>query len=64
MKNNINYWIEKSGYKKKWIAKELGVSNEVLSRWVNNKSKPSVENLFKLAALLGCKVDDLYTLED
>lgn len=64
MKSNINYWIEKRGYKKKWVAKQLGVSNEVFSRWVNDKSIPSVENLFKLAALLECKVDDLYTLED
>jgi len=63
MKCNINYWIEQSGYKKKWIAKQFGVSQEVLSRWINNKNMPSVENLFRLAALLKCKVDDLYTLE-
>ena len=60
LKSNMNYWIEKSGYRKKWIAGQMGVSQEVLSRWINNKSKPSVENLFKLAKLLDCKVDDLY----
>ncbi len=59
----INDWIEKRGYKKKWIAKQLGVSQEVLSRWINGKNMPSVENLFRLAALLECKVDDLYKLK-
>ena len=60
MKNNINMWIAKRGYKKKWVAEQLGVSQTVLSRWINNKSIPSLENTFKLAHILNCKVDDLY----
>ncbi|GGJ62155.1 helix-turn-helix domain-containing protein [Virgibacillus salexigens] len=64
MKSLINEQIEKRGYKKKWVSQELGVSQEVLSRWVNGKSMPSVENLFKLAELLDCKVDDLYEKVD
>ena len=60
MKNNIDYWIEKRGYKKKWIADQLGVSKNVLSRWIHNRSDPSLENAFKLARLLDCKVDDLF----
>jgi DNA-binding XRE family transcriptional regulator len=62
MTNNINYWIEKRGYKKKWIAQQLGVSDVVLSRWINNKSIPSLENALRLAALLECTVDDLFQL--
>ena len=60
MKNNIDYWIDKRGYKKKWIAEQLGVTNTVLSRWINNHSNPSLENALKLARLLDCKVDDLF----
>ncbi len=60
MKCLINEHIENSGYKKKWIAKQLGISQEVLSRWANGHSMPSVNNLFKLAKILDCKVDDLY----
>ena len=60
LKNNLNKWITKSGYKKKYIADELGVSQTVLSRWISGKSNPSLENAFKLAELLRCKVDDLY----
>lgn len=60
MKSNINVWIAKSGMSKKEVAKKIGVSRNVLSRWANNHNHPSLENAFKLADLLGCKVDDLY----
>jgi len=64
MKSNINVWIAKSEMSKKEVAEKMGISQTVLSRWVNNKSMPSVENLFKLADILNCKVDDLYEKEN
>lgn len=60
MESNIDFWIEKRGYKKKWVAEQMGVSQNVLSRWITGRSKPSLENAFRLAELLDCKVDDLY----
>lgn len=63
LKSNIDYWIEKNGYKKRWVADKIGVSQVVLSRWINNHSKPSLVNTFKLAQLLDCKVDDLFDYE-
>lgn len=63
LKSNIEYWIEKRGYKKKYVAEKLGVSPTVLSRWINDKSMPSVNNLFALSIILKCQVDDLYKVE-
>ncbi|QBP06971.1 XRE family transcriptional regulator [Virgibacillus phage Mimir87] len=60
MKCYINVWIAKSEMSKKEVAEKMAVSQTVLSRWANGHSMPSVNNLFKLAKLLGCKVDDLY----
>lgn len=60
MENNINEWIEKRGYKKKWVAEQLKVSQNVLSRWINGHSMPSLEKALHLADILDCKVDDLY----
>ena len=60
MKSNIGEIIESRGYKKKWVAEQIGVSQNVLSRWINDGSMPSVLKLFELADLLDCKVDDLY----
>lgn len=64
LKSNIQYWIDKRGYKNKWVAKQMNVSNEVFSRWVNNHTKPSLENTFRLARILECNVDDLYYWSD
>ncbi len=64
MNNNINVWIAKSRMSKKEVAKRLGVSHIVLSRWINGHSMPSLINAMKLASILDCKVDDLYKLED
>lgn len=61
LKSNINYWIELRGYKKKWVAEQLGISQNVLSRWINDVSMPSVIKLFELAELLECEPGDLYT---
>jgi len=64
MDNRINEYIERKGYKKKWVAQQIGVSQEVLSRWINGKNMPSLEKAFKLAEILECKVDDLYIKKD
>lgn len=60
MKSKIGYWIEERGYMKKFIAKQLGITPNQLSNWINGKSHPTIEKAFKLADLLGVKVDDLY----
>ena len=64
MKNNINVWIAKSGMSKKEVAEKMGVSQTVLSRWINRHSNPSLEKAISLAELLNCKVDDLYEKDD
>lgn len=60
MQSKIGYWIDKRGLKSKFVADKMEVSQEQVSKWRNGKSYPRVDKLFKLAKLLGCKVDDLY----
>ncbi|WP_018664633.1 helix-turn-helix transcriptional regulator [Heyndrickxia acidiproducens] len=64
MKSRIGEIIDAAGYKKKYIAKELGVSPTQLSNWISGRSYPTVEKAFKLAKLLNVKVDDLYKEDD
>lgn len=64
LNSRIGYWIEKSGYKKKYIASVLEVTPTQLSNWVSGRSYPTAEKLFRLAELLGCKVDDFYNNEE
>ncbi|MED5040756.1 helix-turn-helix transcriptional regulator [Geobacillus stearothermophilus] len=60
MKSRIGEWIEKRGYKKKYIAEQLKVSQRQMSKWISGESYPTVPKLFRLAKLLDVKVDDLY----
>lgn len=41
------------------FAKELGIQQEVLSRWELGKAKPSMKNIRKLAEKFGIEVKEL-----
>jgi transcriptional regulator with XRE-family HTH domain len=60
MNSRIGEQIDKSGYLKKYIASKLEITPTQLSNWISGRSYPTADKLFKLADLLGCKVDDLY----
>lgn len=60
MKSQIGELIDLRGYKRKYVAEKMGVSQNQLSNWVTGKSFPTAEKLFKLAKVLECTVDDLY----
>lgn len=60
MRSRIGELIEGKGYKKKYIAGELHISPTQLSNWISGRSYPPLEKAFKLADMLGVKVDDLY----
>jgi putative transcriptional regulator len=61
--NKIAYWANQKGMKYSYLAKKCGVSNQTLSRWVNNKTQPDLRQAFILARALGITVDELGELE-
>lgn len=60
MKSLIGEKIDQRGYKRKFVAAQMGITQDQLSNWVTGKSYPTVKKLFLLAEFLECKVDDLY----
>jgi len=46
------------------VAEKLGVSRQAVSKWENNLSEPSTENLMKLSELFNIEVDVLIKGED
>ncbi|RBW69474.1 helix-turn-helix domain-containing protein [Bacillus taeanensis] len=64
MKSRIGEIIDQRGYKKRYIAEMMGISQNQLSNWVTGKSYPTAVKLFELAELLDCTVDDLYEKDD
>jgi transcriptional regulator with XRE-family HTH domain len=60
MKCRIGDLIEAKGMKKKYIAKEVGITPNQLSNWLAMKSFPPLDKAYLLADLLEVKVDELY----
>lgn len=61
---NIGEIIIKNGYKKGYVAQQIGVSGQQMSNWIVQRSYPTADNLFKLAAFLKVKVDELYSYSE
>lgn len=60
--NNLKYYREKHAYTQQQVARILEMtSNNRISQWEQGKARPSIENLFKLAALYGISPQTLYT---
>ena len=51
--------IEESGYKKSYIAKELGVSIGYFAEFISKPDKLSINQVTKLCRLLGKKIDEI-----
>lgn len=60
LKSNIGWLIDKSDYTREDIRQHFKKSANTISSWCTGKSHPSAIELFDLAELLNCKVDDLY----
>ena len=55
--------VHASGLKQDWIAAQLCVTKNTVSRWVNGKSSPTLVKQEKLAKLLGRNVEDLFFVD-
>ena len=61
MKNNkIKMLIVARGYKQRWVAEQIGVTNTTISLWATNKVQPNAGSLIKLMTILDCTPEDIY----
>lgn len=60
---NIKVQIAKKNISQREISELIGVDKFTVSRWANGVSVPPVTAAYKLAIVLDCKVDDLWTYE-
>lgn len=57
--NPLKLWREYRGFTLRALAGEIGISSAAVSKIETGKSQPSVATLAKLAAALGCDMEDL-----
>lgn len=57
--NKIKSVLDKKGIKQKWLAEQLGKSFNMVNAYVQNRTQPSIETLYKIATILEVEIDDL-----
>lgn len=57
--NRIRVVLAEQNRTNRWLAEEIGKSEITISRWVQNKSQPSLEQLMQIAKLLSVSPKDL-----
>lgn len=61
---SIAYYRKKRGLSQEKVSEYMGVSRQAVTKWENNISKPSSNNLIKLAQLFEVSVDALLNNEE
>jgi putative transcriptional regulator len=57
--NRIKEVLKAQGRKQSWLADELGKNYVIVTRYVNNKTQPSIETLREIARVLDVDVREL-----
>jgi putative transcriptional regulator len=57
--NRIKEILEKKGIKQVWLADQLGKSYNIVNGYVQNRSQPSLKELFRISVILNVNVLDL-----
>ncbi|MEG1738592.1 MAG: helix-turn-helix transcriptional regulator [Odoribacter sp.] len=60
--NRIKEVLNEKGIKQTWLAEKLGKSFKIVNSYACNRSQPGLEQLYKIAEILGVNPKDL--LED
>ncbi len=57
--NRIKVTLVEKQRTNRWLAEQMGKSENTISRWCSNKSQPSIETLRDIAIILQVDVKDL-----
>ncbi len=49
--------VYSKGFKQKDLAKELGVSQQLVSKWCSHKCKPQEQSINQMATIFGISVE-------
>lgn len=57
--NRIRVVLAERNKTNRWLAEQMGKSEITISRWVQNKSQPSLEQLLQVAKILSISPKEL-----
>jgi len=57
--NKLKQILKSQGRSQKWLAKQLGKSENTMSLWVTNQIQPCLDDLYGVAGFLDVEVSEL-----
>jgi putative transcriptional regulator len=57
--NRVKEVLQEKGRSQYWLRNETGITDASISAYVNGRSEPSLNNLFRMAEALGVNPKDL-----
>ena len=57
--NRIKEVLKDKGIKQNWLSVQLGKSYSVVNAYVQNRRQPSIEDLYRIADILGVEAKEL-----
>ena len=61
---NIRKFIVYRGIRQQDLAEKAGITQAMLSRYINGTSIPGIDKIHNIASVLGCHIDDLLGREE
>lgn len=61
---NIKKFMIYRGVSQQDLVEKVGVTQSMMSRYINGTSMPGVDKLHNIASVLGCHIDDLLGIEE
>jgi transcriptional regulator with XRE-family HTH domain len=61
--NRIKEVLKEKGISQTWLAKQLDKSYNTINEYARNVRQPSIEDLYRIAKILGSSTKDLLTEE-
>ena len=62
--NRIKELLARNGRKVKWLAEQIGCHPTEVSQWIAGRRTPSLPRAIKIASILGCTVEDLFSITE
>ena len=62
--DNLRDLMDECGYSQRELAKETGINNTTISRYLKKERMPTAKSLVNLAFALECNLDDLVPTYD
>lgn len=56
----LRYILKEKGMTQSDLANKLGVTEQQINKYVNNRQKMSLKVAKNISAILGCQIEDLY----